>query len=292
MTLRNPGPVKFLLFIFLLLVSTGIGATVQPEEAQLRKTVIVGNITNPITDQVSLKFFKDNITFEEVRLDLGLNAGNRFATELQIAKPQTGKILYRNTELPFLLFPGDSLVVKFDALNPAQNIQFTGKGAVQNKWLFESLLHFREYNEDVINTVMIEATPLEFLDYLNRVQERKRSFLNKWLTENEMSPDVAKYMMDDLEYWFLFELFRYPSFHQAVNGLEQIPEIPLAFFDPLKKIAINQTAMLRNENYLNFLSQLFQFWNDAPEYQKYLLENSKGLLITSPSALVLSFYWK
>ncbi|NNE28188.1 MAG: hypothetical protein HKN16_01035, partial [Saprospiraceae bacterium] len=257
-------------------------------EGQGSLTQVYGTVTSAYSEDISFHFHKDLISYEEIQFEIKLNEANRFGTQFMLTEPLNAEILYLRTVIPLLIFPGDSLNITFDALNPAQNISFSGTGANQNKWFFDATLAFREFSEEVLNQEIVEREPSAYLTYLERVYQTKLRYFETWSRGRDLPLATRQFIKTDLDYWRAYELLRYPFVKTAMTGRDYTNQLPAYFFSFLSRVMLNNVEMLSSENYRNFLDRLSQLWKESPSQREALVKQFSELEVVAPQMLVLA----
>jgi len=132
---------------------------------------------------------------------------------------------------------------------------------------------------------------MEFRRFMDRIHSNKWDFYNNFdeKTKLQFSPDFNDYISSEIEYWWAYNLLRYPFEHTAVNDENNDSiQTPIPYFSFLDELLINNDNALNNQNYLYFLSQYYNLsktkgYEDIlqPEL-RYVVSTSGTIVLSAP----------
>ncbi len=229
------------------------------------KTLIMGEISNPVTDKLVIVYFDNYINYEDKRFEIKLDENNNFSKELDLNSPISAYFGFKDTDYRdfarIIIEPGDHLEIKANGQDFANSITFSGDNAdnsvFYNRFLSEVKSKYRE--EHLFNEIR-ELEPKEFYNFTNEISTYKNNIFDK----KSKDKDLSNWFLDYFNTYLTFEnynnLFSYPYYHKIMNQLEETPELPEEFYDA-KDEAMGQLSddKLFSEKYSEFLRTIITF---------------------------------
>ena len=236
------------------------------------KTIITGTIENPLTERFEISYPKDLITGREEKHIIILDENNSFNLELNINKPVMA-LLNIKGEDPVSLYikPGYDLHISADGDDLKASLNFAGKNADNNKFLFEYLNNFLIDNkylpQQVVNKMSV-LEPAEFVEYWEEMlKTKKEPFYN--IDENKsISEDLINFLKTEVAFVsFSYRLF-YPMFIITKDDWENLPEGYFDFLDDARSKMDDSRVI--SPAYHNFIKHYLEYYKianpgEAPE---------------------------
>lgn len=139
------------------------------------QTIIYGTISNaPKNAVVMLYLSQDNLEWgnrkiKKVKID---NKG-RYSIKIEINKPSIASFYSKNDYTALFLQKNDSLNISFDYLNFDATIKFSGKGASENKLMFEKYIVTNFCYENIFFTQKDAIEYMQFEDSILNIFNQK-----------------------------------------------------------------------------------------------------------------------
>ncbi len=119
--------------VLLIIVSLLFSCAREPDNHQ--RTIIAGQIENPISDNIGILVFDDMITRDNSKLSTTVDDSGKFKLEFSIREPQKVFLSRPRSNNLLFLYPGDSLSISFDDKDVRRTMSFDGSSANQNHYL-------------------------------------------------------------------------------------------------------------------------------------------------------------
>jgi len=261
--------------LFLMILAVMFACTAKEE-----KTIITGTIDNLVTEKFEITYPKDLITGREEKHVISLDENNSFHLELDINKPVMALLRIKGED-PVSLYikPGDDLHISADGDDLTATIDFTGKNADNNKFLFEyqnNILIDNEYMPQQVVNKMRALEPEEFVEYWEEMLKTKKEPFDNIDESKSISEDLINYLKTEVAFVsYSYRLF-YPMFIISKDNWENLPEGYFDFLDDARlKMDDNR---LVSEGYRNYIEQYLDYYksqnpDEAPEGLSPVEEN-------------------
>ncbi|WP_324720153.1 alpha/beta hydrolase [Salinimicrobium sp. HB62] len=192
-------------------------------------------------------------------LDAVLDEEGRFSLEVPVEENENLSFYYRDFKLGLFAEPGDSIQIYFNAHNPAKTVDFGGKNASIQAFLFDQQQvskSFNAYFNRNINRVLARLPEAEFVQ---KTDSLKMTFLDPLddleKKEPNLNPAFVNNYRKDLELFFLSLLADYPLLHYKTTG---------------EKISLSEESRNRIDNIDITDLQLYRFDGFKRLLQNYL----------------------
>ncbi|MEO6166643.1 MAG: TlpA disulfide reductase family protein [Chitinophagales bacterium] len=183
----------------------------------------------------------------------GVVAKNQCDFTIGVAEPAVTKFIYDNQSISLFVEPGDQLQIKIDD-DPLLEASFSGKGAVQNEFLFSFYKTFRnDFDKEKINAA-ITATAADAYE-MNLFEQRKKqlAFYNAAAEKASFSEPFKKHITNVIRFNYYARLLSYPIIQ--ANQSPQIMVVkayPAVMLEGIDAKLMNDEA-LNAESYRDFL---------------------------------------
>ncbi len=252
-----------------------VGQDVNDLVPQNKKMVkITGYIEDAQEDaQITFRFYKDYITFEEIAFDATIDEGY-FSLEIPIYASTPGFVEYQSNSVPIFIESGDDLLLRSYHSHFTDSLKYSHKGALRNNYLKESFIQFDKQDTEVTKEGMSQHTSENFAHFMEIHKQEKQQFLASYLTNRDtfFSKDFEKYIEADILYWWGQNMFQYKDSHPASHILPVSLNLPDKFYAFVESLELNNEEVLNNSNYLKYLDHYMEWRQDRIE---------KGLLKVS-----------
>lgn len=194
---------------------------------------IYGKITNPKTKKVSIQYYKDCLTYEEITAasESMDNEGN-FSMTFAWEKPKPGIFSDNNEITSMYLFPGDSLKLTLDTKEFDETVKYEGKGALVNNYLAQKLLREENLNKNNLN----KEDEKKFTTAIDSLYKEDLAFLKKSFSgiTTPSIIDFMNYEETEITYDRALNKLQYPAWNANLNKLEKEPELSKNYYDFFK----------------------------------------------------------
>ena len=275
-----------LIVVCILLFSINLIAQVGEKEIGL--TTVTGQIKNPNSGTVGIKFYRDFISRDEEVFDIPLVDNNKFSISFQLNSSTPAYLIFDGEEVPIYLDPGDELYINSQGHSFAKTITFAGKGAGKSRYLKNINDVFPERNADYIFYELVEREPMDFRRYMDRINKKVWGFYKSLNSQQkkDFSPSFENYIKADIKYWYAYNLLRYRIENPLSNGIYQPHELPKEYFSFLDNLLISNDDALMNRNYLYFIDQYITLRNHLYDTKSEVPFNTGSISVNAPSMLV------
>ena len=282
---------KFTCFFFSTIILFGLSITTSFAQSRVVDSVrISGQIDLPIANEISISFNTDQISLNKSIHTIVLDDSMSFSKTFYFPKGTIAQINYLNFSAPIFVEPGDDLQIQFEGSNLKETICFAGKGAIHNTFLKQYLDHFESYDNDFISYEIEVMEPMEFRRFMDKIHKNKWFFINQYdaATRDKFSHAFNDYISSEADYWWAYNLLRYPFEHpQSYEGHDSL-DISSSYFNFLDELLINNDIALNNKHYLYFLNQYYSLsktegYTDIlkPEI-RYVVATSGTIVLSEP----------
>ena len=179
---------------------------------------------------------------------------------LDIKNPTVVRVTYDYRYFELYVAPGDSIVMSFDGQTYPTQIDFSGKGAVHNRYLHEFKETFLQNSNKNVVKKMCVSPPLVFRKWIESETAKKWDFYRQYSKAEKQlfNQDFHDFARAEINYWNAYFLMRYYKEHLSILSGEKY-YIPDAYFDFLDETLINNDAAFLNPWYRKFLKDYGEF---------------------------------
>ncbi len=272
-----------LITLFTISINTAFAQSIKVDSVH-----ISGKIDLPISNEVTISFHTDQISLNKSIHVIPLDDSMSFSKTFYFPKATIAQINYLNFSAPIFVEPGDDLQIHFEGSNLKETICFAGKGEVHNTFLTQYLNHFESFNNDFISYEIEEMEPLEYRRFMDKVHKNKWFFIKQYdaATREKFSHAFDDYISSEADYWWAYNLLRYPFEHPQAQPENDTIQIPDSYFDFLDELLINNDIALNNQHYLYFLNQYYNL--SRTEGYSDILKPEVRYVVATSGTIVLS----
>ncbi|HWY10154.1 MAG TPA: hypothetical protein VN026_02455 [Bacteroidia bacterium] len=212
---------NILIFSLFLICITVIGQN---------SVTLYGTITNPKSEKILVRYFKDYLTFEQATVDSAtLDKKGNFSMKFNWKKPYPASFQCGEETTDLFLTPTDNLKMTVDADKFDSTIKYTGQGAIVNNYIAQKA--FRNIdagrNKAKSTKTMDEKRYTQYLDSFYKAdKDFLESYFSKTTNKTQPVTDFIKSEEEDMIYESANNKLRYPSFHKYYNKLKE--EVPVS----------------------------------------------------------------
>ncbi|MFO7874606.1 MAG: TlpA disulfide reductase family protein [Bacteroidales bacterium] len=253
---------KFFLFFAL----TGLFACgPQTQESDVHFS---GTLENPPDAAVELDFFRDYINNDRKVVALEPDREGDFSVSFAVPEPVLGTLSAGRASMPVYLESDFDLRLQGDASRLPRDVGFSGNGSTENNFL---VAYFGDVESDITRSLLhgqAEAlSPSEYLVFADSLEAAKREYLNGYPEKDALSEAFLRFFDTRVTYEKYQQLLDYPSLHQRLNELADIPELPDHYYDFLDDAADFDGERLNNLTYVNFLLNYMDYKREADDLE-------------------------
>ncbi|ASB50329.1 TlpA family protein disulfide reductase [Alkalitalea saponilacus] len=178
--------------------------------------IIKGEISSISATEVRFEWLVDNpIQGIQKTFIAQIDSNSRFSVEIPIERIAKGRISAGNYHYSICLIPGDELFIKLNA----DTIEYSGKGAEKNTFLYLSQIHglsdreyYREFNRGTL-------APQEFLESLSNFKKKRIDFIEDYADSVKIQKEFIEFYK--IETLVIYEnlLQNYPRRYAHNNNL-------------------------------------------------------------------------
>ncbi|WP_205501337.1 peroxiredoxin family protein [Rufibacter psychrotolerans] len=226
--------------------------------AQAQATVtITGKINNPVSDSVLLELYTVPASYSGESHTVALNQNGEFTLTAPLPEAMLGELVHGPESVMLYLQPGNRLDVRADAEDMVTSAKLKGQGMQENNFLLEFERKFEEEEDYQVLPNNIHKREKEFLLFLEERREDQRKFLEKFLKNAQVSEAFKQYAQAQIDFSYALDRLTYVEVRKRVGDLP--PQLSANYYDFLKQVNLNAPGALRNQAYLDFLNNYFQF---------------------------------
>ncbi|QHL88062.1 redoxin domain-containing protein [Nibribacter ruber] len=227
-------------------------------QAQAQKTAtITGKISNPVSDSALVELYTLPASYVGKSFTAALNASGEFKITVPLAEPMVAELVHGPESMILFLQPGNDLDVRVNAEDFLNSIKYKGSGANENTYLVQFELKFEEEEDYQVLPNNVYKKEGEFLQFLEERRQDQKNFFEKYVKKTPVSEAFKNYAKAQMEYSYANDRLTYVEVRNRVGGLT--PKLSASYYDYLKKMDLNLPGATRNQAYLDFLINYFQF---------------------------------
>ncbi|ALI99058.1 hypothetical protein DC20_08800 [Rufibacter tibetensis] len=218
---------------------------------------ISGKINSPVSDSVLLELYTVPGSYSGVSHTVALSKNGEFTLKAPVTEPMLGELVHGPESIMLFLQPGDNLEVRADADDFISSVKLKGKGFDENNYLLQFERKFEEEEDYQVLPDNIHKREKEFLLFLEERREDQIKFLEKFLKTAQVSDAFKQYAKAQIEFGYANDRLTYVDVRKRVGDLP--PQLSPDYYDFLKQVNLNAPGAIRNQAYLDFLNNYFQF---------------------------------
>ncbi|MFA1773377.1 redoxin family protein [Rufibacter glacialis] len=218
---------------------------------------LTGKINNPVSDSVLLELYIVPGSYSGESFTVPLSKNGEFTLKVPVTEPMLGELVHGPESIMLFLQPGDNLEVRADAEDFISSVKLKGKGFPENNYLLEFERKFEEEEDYQVLPDNIHKREKEFLLFLEERKRDQNKFLEKFLKGTQVSEAFQQYARAQIEFSYANDRLTYVDVRKRVGDLP--PQLSSNYYDFLNQINLNSPGAIRNQAYLDFLNNYFQF---------------------------------
>ena len=254
--------------ILLITVSLLFSCASEPDNHQ--RTIIAGQIENPISDNIGILVFDNMITRDNSKLSTTVDDSGKFKLEFSIQEPQKVFLSRPRSNNLLFLYPGDSLSISFDDKDVRRTMSFDGSSANQNHYLSTFNMNYDMSN---FFMKMRDLSPAEFKNLVLTNRNDALDAFNAFELKNELDEAFRQFALAQINYQFYSMLFKCEGILKHIReGDADSLGFTDEYFDFIVEADFNNDGALINaDDYLTALSSYVLYRVGASEsYQEHL----------------------
>lgn len=253
-------------------------------------TTLSGIISNPVDKDIGLRFYQDNISFDEELFNIPVSANNDFSMSFNLLEPTTAFLSYYGLEISIYIEPGDNLKLNFEGLNFLGSLKFSGKGAAHNNYLLQANNLTRQWDSDFILYEIVQRGPMSYRRFMDNIRKTKWDFYKDYSTaeKSKFTNTFNQFLSAEINYWWAYNLLRYRTEHAISNGMTPPMLLPSSYYDFLDEISVSNDNAINSRQYIYFIDQYLNFRNDKKSLVNTEDYSLRTMVVTSPSMLLLA----
>ncbi|RNI23660.1 peroxiredoxin family protein [Rufibacter latericius] len=218
---------------------------------------ITGKINSPVSDSVLLELYTVPASYSGESHTVALSKNGEFTLKAPLNEPMLGELVHGPESIMLYLQPGDNLDVRADAEDFISSLKMKGEGFEENNYLLQFERKFEEEEDYQVLPDNIHKREKDFLLFLEERKEDQLDFLKKFLKSNQVSEAFKAYAQAQIEFGYANDRLTYVDVRKRVGDLP--PQLSANYYDFLKQVNLNFPGAIRNQAYLDFLNNYFQF---------------------------------
>lgn len=168
-------------------------------EPKVDYVLLSGKIENSKGDKI-------NISGDDFKQEITLNEDGSFADTLRVEAPGYYSLIHGRERTSFYTTSGDELNVTLDAAKFDETLKYEGKGAEKNNYLAAKFLANEGFD-------FKEVYSNEEADFLKTIGDTKTKMEETLTNSKGVSADFIAIEKENINYEYLANLSRYPSYH-------------------------------------------------------------------------------
>jgi thiol-disulfide isomerase/thioredoxin len=213
-------------------------------ESKIDYALFSGKIENPKGELITIYKGQDKI------IEIKINDDGTFSDTLKI---DTGyySFTHNRENSSFYVTPGDELHLSLNTAEFDETIIYSGVGSENNNYLAAKFLTDEKVFGSVTDVYVLEES--EFLTKINEIKIAKERVLTD---AQNLDDDFRNLEAKDLEFAYLVNLQRYPSYHEYFAKKESVKVSP-EFMKPLESVDFNNSDYYANIGSYKRLVQMY-----------------------------------
>ncbi len=236
--------------LMLLMAVAVLAACSQTPENEVK---ITGVIENPTAADVEVFYYKNFITNQTEKVDVGLDASNAFEAVLPVSEGQFVYVSQPRRNIILYLLPGADIQISFNAEDPDLLPVIEGEKALESRFLVSYNKEVeRKYNRSIILNQLGSTTAADFKDMMDNAYEEKLAYLESHENYRKLDKEFVKVMKTNFLYEKYGLLLDYPMAFSYFNPEAGDPELPEGFYDFLESDDLFNDEFLKSRPYFSF----------------------------------------
>lgn len=238
-----------LLYIF---ISLNLLVSCNQKENKSNRTVISGQIVNPIGEYVLL-------SHSEKKTDT-LHLDKQGFFKYSFNQKSEGLFRIKHGELQYIyIVPGDSIVFRINTLEFDETLAFSGNSADKNNFLINQFLKNEDFNTTLPE--LFKLKPAAFEKHINEQRALNNKELKNFSKKKKSSKGFLAIAQANIDYNFYSQKELYTSNHHT----DEYFTYPSGFYDYRNTINFDDKSLSNYYAYYSFLNRYF----DNITYEKY-----------------------
>ncbi|MCX8079930.1 MAG: TlpA family protein disulfide reductase [Bacteroidia bacterium] len=278
---------KFRLWI-LAFISVGFltFCNIKDKEKEKNKEIFVKVVIKNPSDSI-LKLIQKNFVHDLDETDTLKLKNGMVVFQMNHSKGGFYDLEYANETIDLFLWPGDSVIVEFDANRIDSSITFSGKGSVKNNFLSKENLLFRTPEKLIEKEKYFYKSKDSFLlltqDYYRCIERLLQSYKPETFSDSVFFNLKKRILKYDFCKDKIFYKPRYEFFKKTLNLPDQNYDPDETWLKPFTELNVDDTTMLIYYNFSYFVNYdyiplyVFKDKYSLDKHTKYIFENFKKI---------------
>ena len=190
---------------------------------------------------------------------ISVTEDNKFHFSISLDRNRIIVLNYKGTENTIYVEPNSSFVTK---INAAGQIDFEGKGAVNNQFLQKFNAQFKaDFDKEVQEKKMLEQNIDAFEMDLFDAKQKHHKFYNDYPDKNLLSDDFKNYIQKRIAYNYWSCLLNFPAVNANSAKAKIVKAIPAIMLESLDKNNVVDEAAMICDSYRGFVNAFVIYFN-------------------------------
>ncbi len=212
-----------------------------------------GKIEAGYLKKASLTIIYDYITYQEEEIPLNVDQEGKYKINKELKDPVLAVLKCGNKSLDLYLYPGDNIVVDFNANNFPNSVKFEGKSSALNTYLFKE----RGVFETQLNAIARNSenmNPKDFADFAKELYKKRIQYYGKYKKKNPVNSQDQLFINSNIRYQYATMLFNYEDMQCYLQQKESI-FLPRDFYSPIADFPNSVEGLLPNLHYVEYIHE-------------------------------------
>ena len=198
-------------------------------------------------------------------------SNNQFACVFNLDRNRIVQFHCNNKSAEIYLEPGDSLKFILDEKTFPATLQFSGKGAANNTFLFKFNQTFKNEFEKAFMEHRITSTTVDAYEMAAfNDRKKEKAFLMDYAEKNQLSAGFKTYLSQLIEYNYWNYLLAYPIVNANSNKGLTVNPLPAVMLENFDKSRVGNDTALIASSYRSFLSYFVTYFvSEANGFNKF-----------------------
>lgn len=226
-----------------------------------RPTSIVqlsGKMFSSYNKQVNLTIVYDYISYKEERIEISANSEGNYNFSTSLKDPVLAFLECGGNSLELYLYPGDHIKIDFDTQNFPNSVQFDGKSAELNTYLFNEQKLFKTQFDAIKIKEKTSSSADEFAKLAKSLFKARSQYLEKYKRKHSLKPQDYLFISSNVYFSYAAQMFGYEDTQRFMQKKE-IVELPNGYYDFLNGVQISVEGILPNKHYASFIHQFLDY---------------------------------
>ncbi len=226
------------------------------------KTVAVtGTIENATVETIEIAYVSRLVDYSREIFTDTLEGEGHFSFEFDLDKPVMATLTAGNKRLSLFLEPGMAINMQTSEENFPENMVLEGKGSAENNFLNDFNKQFGSLSQGrIIYDKMRDLDAVAFKAYIELTYQDMWAFFNLNTGQQAFSKAFIHHLKTQLTYEPFQHLLGYPLTHMRTNQLDELPELPVGYYDFLGQADLSDPTMMISPAYRGFLSSYLPYY--------------------------------